>query len=338
MDNSSGNVLGVTAKVISTLPLPGTPTMQQSSQDIRRNSSSTIPYPRDGSHRRLSSSLSAGIVTCDPTLKDWTDRYMYKHCPEWKAMYPETKGKRQSPINLFSQDAVYDPSLTKSQMTFAYSTSRDTEILNNGHTLVIYPRSKQVLSGGPLSHGSEYELGEIRFHWGRDDSRGSEHTVNNKAFPMEVQLIHWNTRHQDNQEDALGRPGGVVIVSLFTQVGREHQGLRVITDGLEDVQYKGRQKSLLTGFNPACLLPDPSLRDFWTYDGSLTAPPCNEEVTWILFRYPLMISHPQIEEFRRLRTTSKGDILRVGDDGIMVDNFRPIQPLHGRKCRASFQS
>ncbi len=43
-----------------------------------------------------------------------------------------------------------------------------------------------VLRGGPLQSAHEFELAEFRFHWGREDTRGSEHTVNFKAFPMEV--------------------------------------------------------------------------------------------------------------------------------------------------------
>lgn len=42
------------------------------------------------------------------------------------------------------------------------------------------------MCGGPLPRSNEYDLSEIRFHWGRENSRGSEHTVNSKAFPMEV--------------------------------------------------------------------------------------------------------------------------------------------------------
>ena len=46
------------------------------------------------------------------------------------------------------------------------------------------------MSGGPLKPGYEYELSEFRFHWGKEAARGSEHTVNFKAFPMEVELIY----------------------------------------------------------------------------------------------------------------------------------------------------
>lgn len=45
-----------------------------------------------------------------------------------------------------------------------------------------------VLIGGPLPRGHEFELHDVRFHWGRENQRGSEHTVNFKAFPMEVRV------------------------------------------------------------------------------------------------------------------------------------------------------
>lgn len=272
---------------------------------------------------------------------------------DWGLYFPEATGSRQSPIDLVSCDAHYEEILANTPLQFTYATSRETDILNNGYTLVVFPRAKQVdsqtaarsdhnsnlstLSGGPLPQGMEYELAEIRFHWGRENTRGSEHTVNSKAFPMEVQLVHWNTRLYGGIEEALGRPNGIVIVTLFTQLGREHHGLKLITDALEDVHYKGRQKTLTAPFNPGTFMPDPMLRDFWTYDGSLTTPPCSENVTWILMRYPLMLSHSQMEDFRRLKTHNKGDQPRPGDDGTMADNFRPPQALNGRVVRASFQ-
>jgi len=39
---------------------------------------------------------------------------------------------------------------------------------------------------------------------------------------------------------------------------------------------------------------DPLLRDYWVYEGSLTTPPCSENVIWILYRYPLTISQMQV--------------------------------------------
>ncbi|BFZ19872.1 hypothetical protein BsWGS_22911 [Bradybaena similaris] len=265
--------------------------------------------------------------------------------------YPEASGNRQSPIDLISNEAKFDQSLAERPLKFNYSISRETELLNNGYTLVVFPRPKQVdsglriesigrsvLSGGPLLEDTEYELSEIRFHWGKDCDRGSEHLVNHKSFPMEIQFVHWNSRIYSSIEKAVGNKHGLAIVAMFGQVGREHAGLKSITDTLEDVLYKGRHKTLTGPFNPSTFLPDPALWDFWTYDGSLTTPPCSENVTWIVLRYPLMMSGAQMENFRRLCTFVKGSHPHPGDDGFMADNFRPSQPLNGRVVRASFQS
>ena len=43
--------------------------------------------------------------------------------------------------------------------------------------------------GGSFAEDAEYELAEFMFHWGKEDDRGSEHTVNFKAYPMEVSQL-----------------------------------------------------------------------------------------------------------------------------------------------------
>ena len=42
------------------------------------------------------------------------------------------------------------------------------------------------------------------------------------------------------------------------------------------------------------LILDSMLRDYWTYEGSLTSPPCSEKVIWIILRYPLTMSNSQV--------------------------------------------
>ena len=38
-----------------------------------------------------------------------------------------------------------------------------------------------------------------------------------------------------------------------------------------------------------------NLKDYWTYPGSLTTPPYNESVTWVIFREPIEISKEQVK-------------------------------------------
>uniref|UniRef100_A0A8C6I2Z7 Alpha-carbonic anhydrase domain-containing protein n=1 Tax=Mus spicilegus TaxID=10103 RepID=A0A8C6I2Z7_MUSSI len=284
----------------------------------------------------------------------------YEEGVEWGLVFPDANGEYQSPINLNSREARYDPSLLDVRLSPNYVVCRDCEVTNDGHTIQVILKSKSVLSGGPLPQGQEFELYEVRFHWGRENQRGSEHTVNFKAFPMEIilgavpgkilplvicrllglilllHLIHWNSTLFGSIDEAVGKPHGIAIIALFVQIGKEHVGLKAVTEILQDIQYKGKSKTIPC-FNPNTLLPDPLLRDYWVYEGSLTIPPCSEGVTWILFRYPLTISQMQIEEFRRLRTHVKGAELVEGCDGILGDNFRPTQPLSDRVIRAAFQ-
>ncbi|XP_052032003.1 carbonic anhydrase-related protein isoform X2 [Apodemus sylvaticus] len=219
----------------------------------------------------------------------------YEEGVEWGLVFPDANGEYQSPINLNSREARYDPSLLDVRLSPNYVVCRDCEVTNDGHTIQVILKSKSVLSGGPLPQGQEFELYEVRFHWGRENQRGSEHTVNFKAFPMELHLIHWNSTLFGSIDEAVGKPHGIAIIALFVQIGKEHVGLKAVTEILQDIQYKGKSKTIPC-FNPNTLLPDPLLRDYWVYEGSLTIPPCSEGVTWILFRYPLTISQMQEED------------------------------------------
>lgn len=286
---------------------------------------------------------------------------IYHGTTEWGLHFPEASGDCQSPININSRESKYDQRLKDNPLEVKYVICRESEILNTGATVQVTFKHDSddantqgggvvsggsakrdttisYISGGPFQKGDEYELAACTFHWGKEQERGSEHTVNFKAYPMELHLIHWNTTQFSSVEEAMEKPGGLAIIALFVQIGRENQGLRSFTDCLESIQYKGRSVTISTPFNTNCLLPDPMLRDFWTYQGSLTSPPCCENVTWILFRYPLTVSISQIEDFRRLKNHMKGEQLTNGNEsGSLVDNFRPVQPLNKRIVWASFR-
>jgi carbonic anhydrase len=63
----------------------------------------------------------------------------------------------------------------------------------------------------------------------------------------------------------------------------------------------------------------PSDQNYYTFDGSLTIPPCSEGVKWFVMKTPVELSPAQIAAFARL----------------YPDNARPVQPLNGRKVEES---
>ncbi|XP_022249849.1 carbonic anhydrase-related protein-like [Limulus polyphemus] len=257
----------------------------------------------------------------------------------------------QSPVNLISRDAVYRPLDIHKPFDFRYTECRECVLQNTGSAArVIFQHPtgssndsqssyKSYIIGGPLLNDTRYKLSEMYFHWGKDDTVGSEHTVNNTAFPMEIQLIHWNSTYYHCADEAAKGENGLVIVTIFVQVGRMHEELETLIDNFWAIQYKGQSKVIGTTFNPSCLLPHPSLRDYWTYSGSLTWPPFSENVEWILLRYPLTVSHQQLYEFRRLKKHVKHDLtVETRHEDFLNNNFRPLQPLNGRTIWASFES
>jgi carbonic anhydrase len=58
---------------------------------------------------------------------------------------------------------------------------------------------------------------------------------------------------------------------------------------------------------------------YYTYPGSLTTPPCSENVTWIVLKQVAELSRQQFEAFRRI----------LGND------FRPLQQRSGRVVRVT---
>jgi hypothetical protein len=78
------------------------------------------------------------------------------------------------------------------------------------------------------------------------------------------------------------------------------------------------------------MLP-PQRGHYFRYDGSLTTPPCLENVIWTVFSQQQTISKSQLDKFR--------GCFQVGDDGEdipLVDNYRPPQALYNRKIYSSF--
>lgn len=47
-----------------------------------------------------------------------------------------------------------------------------------------------------------------------------------------------------------------------------------------------------THFDPSCLFP--ACRDYWTYHGSFTTPPCEECIVWLLLKEPVTVSSDQV--------------------------------------------
>nr|XP_058898840.1 carbonic anhydrase 2 isoform X2 [Kogia breviceps] len=144
----------------------------------------------------------------------------------------------------------------------------------------------------------------------------------------QLHLVHWNTKYGEFGK-AAQQPDGLAVVGIFLKIGDAKPGLQKVVDVLDSIKAKGKSVDF-TNFDPRGLLPE-SL-EYWTYPGSLTTPPLLESVIWLVLKEPISVSSEQISKFCTLNFNAEGE-----PEHLMVNNWRPTQPLKNRQIKASFK-
>jgi carbonic anhydrase len=193
------------------------------------------------------------------------------------------EGHHQSPIDIRNTQKADLPSIQ-----FNYKASA-LHIIDNGHTIMINYAPGSFISVG----GTKYALKQFHFH------RPSEETINGKGYEMVVHLVHAN--------DA----GKLAVVAVLLQQGEDNPLVRELW---KDVPKEKEKEEAMDNvqIDVAGLLPPD--RGYYTFPGSLTTPPCSEDVTWFVLKHPATISASEIEQFSKLYR----------------HDARPTQPLYDR--------
>ncbi|MBI5784617.1 MAG: carbonic anhydrase family protein [Rhodocyclales bacterium] len=204
----------------------------------------------------------------------------------WAKLKPEyglcASGKRQSPIDIREGIRV---DLEPIQFDYRPTMFR---IVDNGHTIQV-----NVGEGSTMTvMGRSYQLLQFHFH------RPSEERVNGKAFEMVIHLVH---------RDAEGR---LAVIAVLLDKGIENQLIQTLWNHMPLEVDQDVTPSVAIDLN--ALLPEN--RAYYTYMGSLTTPPCSEDVLWMVFKQPMPVSAEQVGIFSRLYR----------------NNARPIQPSNNR--------
>ena len=106
--------------------------------------------------------------------------------------------------------------------------------------------------------------------------------------------------------------GHLAVVAVLLKDGAENRFLKSFWDQLP--QSAGPEQAFANiKVNIADLLPD--AKGYYTFMGSLTTPPCTEQVRWFVLKSPVELSEAQIAAFTKL----------------YPNNARPTQPTNGRK-------
>ena len=199
-------------------------------------------------------------------------------------------GERQSPINIDEAMTLKGPAET---LQFHYQPSNGT-VTNNGHTIQVDVQGDNWLT----VRGSEFKLLQFHFH------HPSEERVNSRGSAMVAHLVHKNVA------------GQLAVVAVLLDPGEMNSLINKVWTYMPlDKGDAVRMPVDLVNLNE--LLPTD--QRYYQFMGSLTTPPCTENVLWMVLKQATPIAREQIKLFSQL----------------FPNNARPVQPVNGRAVRSA---
>ena len=241
------------------------------------------------------------------------EHFSYHSQEEWEK-FPGcfASGCRQSPIDIVARDAHKDSKLHPLVFTRWDNTVAGT-LANNGHSVQFSPDSHTDPSGFTDSNGVGYVLKQFHFHWGRKSGEGSEHSVDGTHFDAEIHFVF--------AKDG----GGKRDVNALSVVGvlcKEGHACSDVWEQLKVPTKSGCESHVHIKYKD--LMPDEAVEcgDYFTYEGSLTTPPCSEIVQWVVLKEPISIPEEFLSKLRGVEKEPGRPI---------AHNFRDLQPMNARK-------
>ena len=225
---------------------------------------------------------------------DWG--YAGENAPEnWGSLQGSEKcgeSKSQSPINIINKKVKLNSGLKK--IEFNYNLGDVEDIVDNGHSLQFDFKPGSYI----VFEGKKYALAQFHAH------EESEHTIDGMRYPLELHFVH-------KAED-----GNVLVIGVMVKEGDENSYFEKLKVFKSLVRHGKKETDI--PFNPEKMYP--SDKAYYTYEGSLTTPPCSDHVTWIVFKEPITMTEDEVDDIAKHLPKS---------------NNRPIQPINGRIVNSS---
>lgn len=194
---------------------------------------------------------------------------------KWNELSPDwaicESGTEQSPIDI--KTSLVSSTKSPANIRFNYQTISNFAVENNGHTIKVNYQSPSSM----IFDGKPYRLVQFHLH------TPSEHLVNGEAAALELHLVHQNQQ------------GQLAVVGVLIEKGNPDSTLQTVLNSMP--QQEGSQISN-GSINASNFLP--TNKSYYTYNGSLTTPPCSQGVKWIVLKNPITASQDQINSFTKI--------------------------------------
>ena len=197
-------------------------------------------------------------------------------------------GKSQSPINIIVDHTVAVNKADQLQVFYSPETELST-VKNNGHSLQF-----DFEEGDSIHYKKEtYHLKQLHFH------EPAEHLVNGIRYPIEIHFVHKSDKDH------------LTVLSVFGEEGDTSDLTRLLKTFLPI--ESGASKNINYPIDLSSLYPKGNR--FYSYSGSLTTPPCSENVNWVIFKDQIILSYEQVLNLK---------------ETMPLNNYRNEQPLNER--------
>ncbi|KAH9610537.1 hypothetical protein KSS87_010151 [Heliosperma pusillum] len=247
--------------------------------------------------------VASFLLTVALSSSEEFEKFNYSDPRKWGIENPENAmcslGKQQSPIDIITNNVIVNKNLQPLTRDYhVYNASLSTNGLQV--EVVFSGRGELVIDG------KTYYLKQMHWH------TPSEHRLNGVQYAAELHQVHAAT------------DGSRTVVGILFKYGPPSSLLTMLKPQLDELAKQlceGNAKpKAVPRFASLYLKRRP--RNYYRYLGSLTTPPCDENVLWNVLAKVKTISRDQVKAL-------KAPLCKVNKR----DNTRPIQALNGRRVQ-----
>ncbi|XP_047307779.1 alpha carbonic anhydrase 1, chloroplastic-like [Impatiens glandulifera] len=202
-------------------------------------------------------------------------------------------GKEQSPIDIVVDQVLINKNLAP--LSTEYVPIVNATLINHKYFIELH------LGEGKF-HINEKEYTLAQMHW----HTPSEHRINGVQYDAESHMVH------------VAADGSKAVIGILYKIGKADPLLSTIQDKFVELANGHKEIIEEEVIDVEKIVPKNVKGKYYRYMGSLTTPPCVENITWTLLAKERSISKKQIQ------------ILKGPLDSKSKSNFRPVQPINLR--------